>query len=91
MRVYGRDVYKRQVLDSTSINRLLCEALYEGLFEVSGTFTAQNVLCASYAGDGTTFTFTLRDDVTFWSGEKLTAADVAASLQACLLYTARGV
>lgn len=70
------------VLDSTSINRLLCEALYEGLFEVSGNFTAQNVLCASYAGDGTTFTFTLRDDVTFWSGEKLTAADVAASLQA---------
>ena len=70
------------VLDSTSINRLLCEALYEGLFEVSGNFTAQNVLCASYTGDGTTFTFTLRDDVTFWSGEKLTAADVVASLQA---------
>ena len=35
-----------------------------------------------YTGDGTTFTFTLRDDVTFWSGEKLTAADVVASLQA---------
>ena len=26
------------VLDSTSINRLLCEALYEGLFEVTSNF-----------------------------------------------------
>lgn len=70
------------VLDNTSINRVLCEALYEGLFEVTSNFTAENVLCESYTGDGTTFTFTLRDDVTFWSGEKLTARDVVASLQA---------
>lgn len=69
------------VLDNTSINRVLCEALYEGLFEVTSNFTAENVLCESYAGDGTTFTFTLRDDVSFWSGEKLTARDVVASLQ----------
>ncbi len=69
------------VLDSTSINRVLCEALYEGLFEVTSNFTAENVLCESYTGDGTTFTFTLRDDISFWSGEKLTARDVVASLQ----------
>lgn len=72
------------VTDSTNINRLVCEALYEGLFEINSNFTAGSVLCDSYTGDGTTFTFTLRDDVTFWSGEKLTAADVAASLQAAL-------
>lgn len=70
------------VLDNTNINRLLCEALYEGLFEVTSNFTAENVLCESYEGDGTTFTFTLRGDVTFWSGEPLTAADVVASLEA---------
>ena len=69
------------VLDSTSINRVLCEALYEGLFEVTNNFTAENVLCESYEGDGTTFTFTLREGVTFWSGASLTAADVVASLQ----------
>lgn len=69
------------VLDSTSINRVLCEALYEGLFEVTSNFTAEHVLCESYTGDGTTFTFTLRGDVTFWSGEPLTASDVVASLQ----------
>lgn len=70
------------VLDDTSINRVLCEALYEGLFEVTSNFTAENVLCESYTGDGTTFTFTLRGDVTFWSGQSLTARDVVASLQA---------
>lgn len=69
------------VLDSTSINRLLCEALYEGLFEVTSNFTAENVLCESYTGDGTTFTFTLREGIQFWSGETLTARDVVESLQ----------
>ena len=70
------------VLDNTNINRVLCEALYEGLFEVTSNFTAENVLCESYEGDGTTFAFTMRGDVTFWSGEPLTAADVVASLEA---------
>ena len=70
------------VLDNTNINRVLCEALYEGLFEVTSNFTAENVLCESYEGDGTTFAFTLRGYVTFWSGEPLTAADVVASLEA---------
>ena len=70
------------VLDNTDINRVLCEALYEGLFEVTNNFTAENVLCESYEGDGTTFTFTLLEGVTFWSGEPLTADDVVASLQA---------
>ena len=70
------------VLGNTNINRVLCEALYEGLFEVTSNFTAENVLCESYEGDGTTFAFTLRGDVTFWSGEPLTAADVVASLEA---------
>ena len=70
------------VLDNTDINRVLCEALYEGLFEVTNSFTAENVLCESYEGDGTTFTFTLLEGVTFWSGEPLTADDVVASLQA---------
>lgn len=70
------------VLDNTSINRVLCEALYEGLFEVTSNFTAENVLCESYTGDGTTFTFTLREGIQFWSGETLTARDVVESLQA---------
>ena len=69
------------VTDTASVNRLLGEAMYEGLFEVGSNFTAMPVLCSDYTGDGTTFTFTLRDDVTFWSGAPLTAGDVVASLQ----------
>ncbi len=70
------------VTNKVNVNRLVCEAMYEGLFEVSSNFTAQNVLCKEYSGDGTEFTFTLKDGVTFWSGEPLTSDDVIASYQA---------
>jgi len=70
------------VTDNANVNSLLKEALYEGLFEISNNFTAQNVLCEDYRGDGTEFTFTLKPDVQFWSGEILTASDVAASYKA---------
>lgn len=83
---FGMAHYQNGVLnpltETASINRLLCEALYEGLFMVTEDFTAEPVLCSEYTGDGTTFTFTLRDDVTFWSGRQLTAADVVSCLQA---------
>lgn len=69
------------VTDNTRVNRLLCDALYEGLFEVSSSFTAEPLLCESYTGDGTTFVFTLREGVKFWSGAPLTADDVVSSLQ----------
>lgn len=58
------------VTDTDSINAMLREALYEGLFELTDDFTPQNVLCEGYSGDGTTFTFTLRQGVKFWSGRR---------------------
>ncbi len=70
------------VTENTDINRLICEAMYEGLFEVSSNFTAQNVLCADYHGNGTEFTFTIKSGVSFWSGSPLTAEDVVASYNA---------
>ncbi len=70
------------VKNNVNINQLMCEALYEGLFEVSNNFTAQNVLCADYTGDGTEFTFKLKNGVKFWSGETLTADDVVGSYEA---------
>lgn len=70
------------VTDNTRINRLVCEAMYEGLFEVGDNFTAVPVLCSEYTGDGTSFVFTLREDATFWSGERVTAKDVVDSLMA---------
>lgn len=67
------------VTENTNINRLLCEAMYEGLFEIGENFTAVPVLCEEYTGDGTEFVFTLKEDVSFWTGEGLTAADVVES------------
>ena len=72
------------VTDTDSINAMLREALYEGLFELTDDFTPQNVLCEGYSGDGTTFTFTLRQGVKFWSGQTLTADDVVASYRAAM-------
>ena len=72
------------VTDTDSINAMLREALYEGLFELTDDFTPQNVLCEGYSGDGTTFTFTIRQGVKFWSGQTLTADDVVASYRAAM-------
>jgi len=69
------------VTTTIAMNRLLCEALYEGLFEVSNNFTAQGALCADYRGDGTEFVFTLKDNVSFWSGAPLRSSDVVTSLE----------
>ena len=60
----------------------LAALLYEGLFELDETFTAQPCLCASSSYDAAalTWTFTLRSGVTFSDGSPLTAADVVATL-----------
>lgn len=72
------------VLSVSKINRILVEALYEGLFVLDGSFQPQPVLCKTYTGDGTTWTFTLKDGVTFWSGEPLRASDVAYTYKAAM-------
>lgn len=69
------------VTDDSSINQLVYEAMYEGLFEVGSSFTAAPVLCEDYAMDGRSFTFTLKSGVTFWNGDVLTADDVVFSLR----------
>ena len=72
------------VMDGSSVNSMLREALYEGLFEIKNDFTAENQLCSEYTSDGTTFTFTLLDGAKFWSGAVLTADDVVESLATVL-------
>ena len=54
--------------------------LYEGLFALDEAFAVQNVLCRDYEYDAEkrTYTFTLRDGVTFSDGSPLSAADVLA-------------
>lgn len=69
------------ITGSNRINLTLTPLLYEGLFAVDNTFTAQLELCSGYtvSEDGLTWTFRLREK-NFSDGSPLTGAEVAASL-----------
>lgn len=70
-------------LSANRANLTLAPLLYEGLFAVDGSFTAQPVLCESYtvSPDKLTWTFTLRGGVTFSDGTSLTGEVAAAALE----------
>lgn len=75
-------------------NLALGGLVYEGLYEVDPSFEAQPVLAVSstLSEDGLTWTFTLRQGVTFSDGTALTAQDVVTSLNLAresALYSAR--
>lgn len=55
--------------------------LYEGLFELNETFAVQNILCRDYTYDAgnRTYTFYLRENVTFSDGSLLSVTDVLAA------------
>jgi peptide/nickel transport system substrate-binding protein len=60
--------------------------VYEGLFRLADDGEVEPLLAESHtvSDDGLTYTFTLRDGVTFHSGAALTSADVKASIDAVL-------
>ena len=60
--------------------------VYEGLFRLTDDGAVEPLLAQSntVSDDGLTYTFTLRDGVTFHSGATLTSADVKASIEAVL-------
>ncbi|MCI8619485.1 MAG: ABC transporter substrate-binding protein [Oscillospiraceae bacterium] len=68
---------------TTLINRSVMSLLYQGLFSITSSYQAEPVLCKTFSvsQDLKTYTFTL-ENARFSSGIALTAADVAASLQA---------
>lgn len=72
------------VASRTRINRILLEILYEGLFVLDQDFNAVPVLCETFESDGSSWTFTLKEGLTFWSGAPVTAEDVAACWQAAM-------
>lgn len=65
----------------TDMNRVLVDALYEGMIYLDDNFKPQPMLCENWEGDGTTFRFYIKQGVTFWSGEPLTANDVVYTLK----------
>ena len=70
-------------LTKSQANRTLAPLLYESLFSLDGSFEPQGVLCQSYSvsTDGLTWTFVLKDGVTFSDGTPLTGETVAQALE----------
>lgn len=69
------------IYTTTDENKMLVPLCYEPLFELDNSYEPQPVLCKSIEKTGSReYTLTIRDDVTFHSGENLTAKDVVTSL-----------
>lgn len=69
--------------DGAALEQVLVDNIYEGLVTRSGSEIVER-LASSYeiSDDALTYTFTLREGVTFHSGQAMTSADVVASLEA---------
>lgn len=81
-------LYEPQNLDNTAgagqgVTQAFNGNVYEGLFRLTDEGEVEEVLVEDYeiSEDGLTYTFTLRDGVTFHSGDPLTAADVKYSIE----------
>ena len=81
--VYDPDKTLNPYLCATPTNRMLFSLMYQGLFTVNRAYEAEPMLCSRYwvSQDGKTYHFYL-EKATFSDGSALTAADVAASLEA---------
>ena len=67
-------------ITSTSVvNRIVCEAVYEGLFSLNDQLKPEPVLCESYELKGTRCTLVLKEGIQFSDGSPVTAQDVVAS------------
>ncbi|SFZ81893.1 peptide/nickel transport system substrate-binding protein [Devosia enhydra] len=81
-------LYEPQNLDNTAgagqgINEAFNGNVYEALFQLTDAGTVEPRLVESYEAseDGLTYTFKLKEGVTFHSGDPLTAADVKYSIE----------
>lgn len=79
---YAPDQSLDPVTCPDGMQQVVTSLLCEGLFRLGPDFEPQPWLCASYTAneDFTSYTFVLRDGVTFSDGSPLTAADVKATL-----------
>lgn len=81
-------LYEPQNLDNTGgggqgVNEALNGNVYEGLFSLTDSGKVESLLATDYkvSSDGLTYTFTIRDGVTFHSGKVLTSPDVKYSIE----------
>lgn len=68
---------------SDGVQQVVGSLLYEGLFALDEQFAPQPVLCTSYdtSSNGLTYTFRMRENVTFSDGTVFTASDALATLR----------
>ncbi|MBQ7120435.1 MAG: ABC transporter substrate-binding protein [Oscillospiraceae bacterium] len=69
---------------SNKLNSELMGLITEPLFSVSDVFEVAPVLCSDYTVREKEWTFSIRNDVTFSDGSKLTVADVEESILAAM-------
>ncbi len=82
-------LYEPQNLSNTGgggqgVTEALSGNVYEGLYKLTDDGDVEPLLAVAdkVSDDGLSYTFTLRDGVTFHSGKSLTSADVKASIEA---------
>ncbi len=82
-------LYEPQNLSNTGgggqgVTEALTGNVYEGLYRLTDDGDVEPVLAAdsTVSDDGLTYTFTLKEGVTFHSGDPLTSADVKSSIEA---------
>ena len=63
----------------TETNRSLMTLIYDSLFSVNNDFKVETVIASSYILTESTLTVTIRNDISFSDGSKLSAADVVYS------------
>ena len=87
--IYIGSLYEPQNLSNTrgggqGVTEAFNGNVYEGLYKLTDDGEIEPLLAesAETSGDGLTYTITLRDDVTFHSGKRLTSSDVASSIEA---------
>ncbi|MBQ3089634.1 MAG: ABC transporter substrate-binding protein [Oscillospiraceae bacterium] len=64
-----------------TINRGVISLLYESLFSIGPDFAVESCLAESCQKSGSRWLLTLREGVSFWNGETMTAEDVRRSLE----------
>ena len=80
---YHRGQTLDPVLCEDGVQLQLSSLLYEPLFLLDETYTPEPWLCDTYScsEDGLTYTFHIRQSVSFWDGSTLGAGDVAQGLR----------
>ncbi|MFI3251229.1 MAG: ABC transporter substrate-binding protein, partial [Eubacteriales bacterium] len=88
-------IYPEESLHPTQVtnktNLALCGLLYEGLFYLDESFTPHPLLVDTYSKseDGYSWTFTLKEGITFWDSTPLTADLVVTALREAMTTSSR--